>query len=156
MQKSSVNTEYTAYTKFSIHRVLHHPKIDCLPFPPSLSSLGRPCCTQFSTLAPLRVHQWIESQLPSCLSSELSPPNWPAPSTLLILLYHGLQVDLQPRSITASCVFLNSHDYGLQVHIITACKWISKLTRSWPPNWLDHGLQTGSIMASKGISTLHW
>jgi len=39
----------TAYTEYCIHRVLHHPKIDCLPLPASLSSLSRPCCTQFST-----------------------------------------------------------------------------------------------------------
>jgi len=76
-----------------------------------------------------------------------------------------LQVLAQSRSITAAkcicnlartwppSVSLNSHDYGLQVHI-------SKLTRSWPPsvslNSLNHGLQVHlwvhSIMASKCIS----
>jgi len=39
----------TAYTEYCIHCVLHHPKIDCLPLPASLSSLSRPWCPQFST-----------------------------------------------------------------------------------------------------------
>jgi hypothetical protein len=43
----------TAYTTYGIHRLLPYPKIDYLPLPASLSSLGRPCCFQFSTFARL-------------------------------------------------------------------------------------------------------
>ena len=39
------HTPSTAHTEYCIHRVLHHPKIDCLPLPASLSSLSGPCCT---------------------------------------------------------------------------------------------------------------
>jgi len=46
-----------AYTEYSIHHVLHHPNIDCLPLPASISSLSRPCWTQFSTFPQLRVNQ---------------------------------------------------------------------------------------------------
>jgi len=107
MPWSRVNTEYsihwvqhtqsTAYTEYCIHCGLHHPKIDCLPLPASVSWLGRPCCTQISTFPQLWVNQWMESQLPSRL-----PPDWPPPSTPPISLDHGLPVHLQCSSITAS------------------------------------------------------
>jgi len=58
------HTPCTASTEYCIHRILHHPKINCLPLSASFPSLGRPCCTQFSTFPQLRVNQWIESQLP--------------------------------------------------------------------------------------------
>jgi len=139
-------------TEYYIHRVLHHPTIDCLPLPASLSALSGPCCTQFSTIPQLRVNQWIESQLPSHMPPDLLPPpdslppdslptdslppDWPPsdqslpdqppPSTPPILIDHGLQVYLLTRSITAS-------------------KCISEFTRSRPPsaspNSLNHGLQ---------------
>ena len=51
------HTPSTVYTEYSIHRVLHHPNINCLPLAASLSSLGRPCCTQLSTPPQLRVIQ---------------------------------------------------------------------------------------------------
>jgi len=131
------HTPSTAYTEYCIHRVLHHPNIDCLPLPASLSSLGRPCCTQFSTFPQLRVNQWIESQLPSCLPPALQPPDWPPPSTAPNSLDHGLKVHLHTRSITAS-------------------QYISEFTQYRSPiaspTSLDHGLkvnlQLRSITAS--------
>ena len=151
---STVYTEYsihrvqhtlsTAYTEYCIHRVRHHPKIDCLPA--SLSSRGRPCCTPLSTFPQLRVNQWIESQLLSRLPPKLPPPDWPPPSTPPISLDHGLQVRLQPCSITASkCISKltqlrppSLHDYGLQVHLqtrmITTSKCVLKLAQSQPPS----------------------
>jgi len=102
-----VNTEYSTHrvqhslsTAYTAYR--HHPKIDCLPLPASLSSLGRPCCTQFPTFPQLRVKQWIESHLLSHLPPELQPAVWPPPSTPPISLDRGLQVHLQTQSITAS------------------------------------------------------
>jgi len=147
MPWSRVNTEY------SIHHVLHYPMIDCPPLPDSFSSLGRPCCTQFSTFLQLRVNPWIESQLPLRLPPELPPPDWPPPNTSSISLNDSLQVHLQTLSITSSksrmimsskCIYklarpqpptvsLDSHDYGLQVCIITASKFISRLAQSQPP-----------------------
>jgi len=72
---------------------------------------------------------------------------------------HGLQVDLQPRSITAS-EFARSWPPStyLQTRSITASKCISKLARLQPPSSHDHGLQvhlhTRLITASKCISKL--
>ena len=95
MPRSRVNMEY------SVHCILHHPKIDCLPHPASLLFLGRPCCSQFSTFPQSRVNQWIESPLPSRLSPELPPLDW-MPLSTLISLNHGLQVHPQPRTFTDS------------------------------------------------------
>jgi len=155
-------TPSTAYPEHCIwHQALHHPKIDCLPLPASLSSLGGADCTQLSTFPRLPVNQWIESQLPSHLPPDLPPPDRSPPSTPPISIDHGLQVHLQTRSITASKCISELHDHGLQMHLqtrsiaaskcisefslITASKCISEFTRSRPPsaspNSLDHGLQ---------------
>jgi len=166
MPWSRVNTEY------GIHCVLHHPSIDCLPLPASLSSLGRPSCTQFSTFPQLRVNQWIEFQIPSGLPPELSPPDWPPPSAPPITQDHGLQVHLKTRTITASkCIYKlaqsrppsaspNLHNHGLQEILqtpsIAASKCISKPPQVQPPNLLDHGLRVCTIMATTCISTLAW
>jgi len=188
MPWSSVNTEY------SIHRVQHSLSTAYTAYciisrstvsrSQPVSSVGRPCCTQFSTFAQLWVNQWIESPLPSRLRSRraslpnLPPTDWPPPSTPPISLDHGLQVHLQTRSITASkCISKparsrppsaspNSLDHGFQLHLqtrsIAACKCISKLAPSRlpiaSPNSLNHGLQvhlqTRSIAASKCIYKL--
>jgi len=157
------HTPSTAFTKYSIHRVLHTPSTAFteysihwvlrtphtassqhrLSLAPS-QSLRRPSCTQFSTFPQLQVNRWIESELLSRLPPKLRPPDWPSPSTPPISLDHGLQVHLQPRSITISeCISKftpwrpasespNTLDYSLQVPPITASKWISKLARSQP------------------------
>jgi len=147
------HTLSTAYHDYCIHRVLHHPKIDCLLLSASLSSVGRPCCTQFSTFAQLRVNQWIEPQPLSRLPPELPPPQWPRPSTPPMSLDHCLQVHLQTHSITASMCISNlaqlrppsSHHHSLQVHLqtcsITASECISNLTWSWSPHSLNQCLQ---------------
>jgi len=159
------------------------PKIDCLPLQTSLSYLGGPYYTPLSTFPRLRVNQWVESQLPSHLHTDLLlTPARPPPSTPPISIHDGLQGHLQTGSITASkCISEftlsgppsaspNSLDHGLQVHL-----WV---TRSRPPsaspNSLDYGLQvhlwvqldlglqvhlhTHLITASKCISefTLSW
>ena len=111
-----------AYTAYCIHRILHHPRIDCLLFPASLSSLGRPCCTQFSTFPQWRVNQWIESQLPSCLPPKQPPSDWPPQSTPPIPLDHGPPVHRYTCSIIVS-------------------KYISKFLQLWPPSSFDHSLQ---------------
>jgi len=155
-----------------IHCTLHHRTIDCLPLPGSPWSLGRPCCTQFSTFPQLRVNHWIESQLPLHLPPKLPPRDWPPPSTLPISLDHGLQVHLDTRSIRASkcisklarlrtpSVSLNSHYHDLQDRTITASKCISKLACLQPSsasqNSLDYGLQVRMITASKCIFKLAW
>jgi len=159
------------HTKYSIHQVLHHPMIDFLPLPASLSSLGGPCCTQLSTFP----RSWVWpmnrvsapgappfNRLPSTASKYSSnlPGSWPSSGSPNSLDYI-LQVHLQTCSITASkciseftwsrppSVYPNSLDHGLQVHLqtrsITASKCISQFTRSRAPsaslNQLDHGLQ---------------
>jgi len=155
-----------------ICRASHHREIDCLLLPASLSSLGRPRCTQFSTFPQLWVNHWIESQLPPRLPPELPPPHWPPPCTHPILLDPGFQVHLHTRSITAfKCIFnpawlrpasvsLNLHYYGLQVRNITASKCIFNLTRLRPgsvsPNSRDYGLPVCMIRASNCISKLAW
>ena len=88
-------TPCTAYTEYCIHRVMHHPKINCLPYPASLSCLGGPCCTLFSTFPKWRINQWIESQLPWRLPPNLLAPDWlppdrPPPSYPPILIDHIL------------------------------------------------------------------
>jgi len=164
MPCSRVNTEN------SIHCVLHHPSIDFLPLPASLSSPSRPCCTLFYTFPQLWVNKWMESQLASRLPPELPPPDWPPPSTPPISLGHGLQVHLDTRSITASkCISKlgrfrppNSLNHDLEVHLqtpsITASKCISNYARLRPPSAQDHGLQmyiqSRSITASKCIFKL--
>jgi len=150
MPWSRVNTEYiihrvqhtpsTAYIEYRIHWVLHTPRtciiprLTVFPLPASLSSLGIPCCIQFSTFQQLRVEEWIESQLQSRLPPELPPPDWPPPSTPPISLDHGLQVHSKLAWSQPPSVSLNSHDYGLQVRTITAPKCISKLAQSQPPS----------------------
>ena len=173
------HTPSTAYTEYSMHWVLHTPRIassqdrrySCSQ--PVFSSLGRPWCSQFSTLPQLRVNQWIESQLPSRLPPELPPPA--PPITPPIWLDYGLQLHLQTPLIIASknisklaglrppSASPNTLDHSLQVNLqtrsITASKYapsrpskcISKLARSQPrsASWtsLDYGLQVRTIMA---------
>jgi len=130
--------------------------------PVSLSSLSRPCCTQFATFAQLRVNQRIESPrlsrlqinrllvLPQsrsilaskCISTHAQ--SWP-PSASPKSLDHGLQVHLQSRSIMASNCISN----------------LAQLrSPSASPNSFDHGLQmylqTRSITVFKCISKLTW
>jgi len=161
-----------AYTEYCIHRILHHPRIYCFPLPASLSSLSRPCFTQFSPFAVLQVNQWIESQLPSRLPPELPPADWPPPSTPPISHDHGLQLHLHTPSITTSNCILKLaplrppglHHHAVQVHrhtcSITASKCISKITQLQPPSSHDHGLQvhlhSHLVTASKCISKLAW
>jgi hypothetical protein len=133
------HTPCTALTVYCIHCELHHPIMDCLPLPAGLSSLGKPCCTQFSTFPKLQVHQCIESQLPSCLPPELPPSHLPPPITGPISLAHGLQVHLQSYSIMAP-------------------RWVSKLSRSKAPiispNSIDYGLNVQMIMTLTCISPI--
>ena len=110
---SVLHTPGTAYTTYCIRRIQHHPKIDCHPLPATLQSLGRPCCAQFSTFAQSRVNQWIESQLPSRLSPELPPPDWPP--RIVLLQYHSIMVIKCMCKLVWSrppSVSLNSQDYG--------------------------------------------
>jgi len=162
MQWSWVNNEYrihrvlhtprTAYTKYWIHWVLRHPKIDCLPLPASPSSLGISHCTQLSTYPILQVNQWIESQLPSHLPPDPPPPYSPPPSTPPMSIDHGLRVHLLTPFLTASKCITDLHHLGLQVYfqtrLITASKCISELHNH---SFQIH-LQTPSITASKCIS----
>jgi len=163
------HTLSTAYPDFCIHHVMHHPNTNCLPLPASFSSLGRPCCTQFSIFPWLQVNHWFESQFLWPLPPKLPPPDWPPPNTAQISPDHGLQVHVQTCSITIlECIskFTRSrhlsvsphlHNYGLEVRPITAfqvhlqtsliaaSECISKLARlrhpSVSPNLLYHGLQ---------------
>ena len=153
MEWSKVNTEYsihrvrhtpsTAHTKYDIHHILYHPKIDFLPLPASLSALSRPCCTEFSTFPWLWVNQWIESRLPLHYPSNRPPPDRPPPSTPPISIDHGLQVHLQTCSIMASkCIS--------EFNLISASTCISKLAQSRPPS----ASLSYTISASKCISKL--
>jgi len=129
-----LHTPSTACTEYCILCVLHQPIMDCLPLPASLSSLGRPCCTQYPTFPQLGINQYIDSQLPLRLPPELLPSSTPP-----ISLDHALQVYFQTRLITVS-------------------KCISKLAWLQPRRLQNHGLwvplQTCTIMASKFISEL--
>jgi len=136
------------HTEYSIHWVLHHPKIDCLPLPASLSSLGRPCCTQFSTFAKLWGHHWIHSHLPWRLQPELPPPGRPSSSSPPLWHDHGLEEDVHTRSITASKSISelaqlrppSALHYCLQVYLQTGSITASKFARSWPPSASTHSL----------------
>ena len=139
-------------TKYSIHRVLHHPIIDFLWLSVIVSSLGGPGYTQLCTYP----WSWV----------------WPmyrvsAPVHALLLIYclhiAHLQVHLQARSIMASkCMTKlaesqpprshdqrpsNSFDYNLKVHLsvysISGCKWITKVALSWPPSTSHSSLNSG-------------
>ena len=146
--------------------------IDCLPLPASLSPLGRPCFTQFSTFPQLRVKQWIESPLPLRLPPKLPPADWPPPCTPPTLHDYGLQnqsittskcIPKLARSRTRSAS-LSSLAHGLHMDLQRRSIMVGKLARSRPPsafsNSHDHGLQvhlqTRSIIASKCISKLAW
>ena len=149
MPWSGVDTEYsihrvqhtpsTAYTEYSIHRVQHtlstaYPAYCIIPRSTvtrsqPVSYLGRPCCTQVSTFAQLRIDRWMKSpMLLSCL-----PPDLPPPSTTPILIDHGFQVYLPTPQLRLPSVSLSSLDPGLQVHLqtrsITASKYILKERR---------------------------
>jgi len=152
------HTLSTAYTEYCLYCVLQYTKINCLPHPPSLSTLGRPCCTQFCTFAHVRVNHWIESQLPSHLHPELPPPEWLPPSSLPILLDYGLQVHLQSRSITATMAIPKLARLQPRSWHTNGSKCISKLARWKPPRLspdsLDYGLQVHTFTAYKCISKL--
>jgi len=134
-----------------------------------ISKLGRsrpPNASPNSLDRGLQVHLWVQLDLglqvhlqtrsitaSKCISEfTRSRPPSASPNSH----NHGLQVHLQTRSITASSVSLNSHDYGLQTRSIPASKCISKLARSRSRSVslcsLDHSLQvhlqTRSITAS--------
>jgi len=67
MIKSSRHVQHTpsrAYTDCWIQCIMHLPKTDRLPLPPSLSSVGRSSCTQLPRFRLLPVNQWVESHLP--------------------------------------------------------------------------------------------
>jgi len=115
-----LHTPSTVYPEYCVHCVLHHPKIEPPPPQASLSTLGGPWCTQFSTFPQLRVNQWIESQPASHMPPgppppESLPPDWPPsdqlppdqppPSTPPILINHGRQVHLWVHWISASVHF---------------------------------------------------
>jgi len=155
-------------TKYSIHQVQHHPKMNSLPLPasfrlpasfPSLSSLN----------LGLQLHLQPRSIMASNWKSKLAQL-WPR-STSPNSLYHGLQVRLWVHSISASkCITeftqsrhpsasSNSLDHGLGVylwvHSVLASKCISEFTRSRPPsaslNSVDHGLQVHHSWVTAGV-----
>jgi len=174
MPWSWVNTEY------SVHQLLHHPMVNILPLPASVSSLGG--CTQLSTFPPLRIHKWIvsapiEHPSPSTASRYFSNVDWSwPPSVSPNTLNYGFQVHRWVHSISASkCIAnparswpqgasLSSLDLGLQMHLhsrkIAHSKCISQCTRSRSPkpspNSLDPGLWVHlwvhSILVCKCIS----
>jgi hypothetical protein len=127
------HTPTTAYTEYCIHCVLNHLLIHSLPLPASPSSLGGPCCAQFSTFPQLHVNQCIHSQLLSHLPPEPPPLGWPPPHTPPISLDPGL------------LVYLTNY-------IITASKCISMLVRSYPSSSHDHWLQNCSVTATEYIT----
>jgi len=154
MPSLSVDTEY------SIHDVLHHPKIDCLPLPASLSSL----CSQWTLLYSILYIPTIMSWPMNWVSAPFAPPSqsvacwgmaskpssnpdrsWP-PSASPNFLHHSLQVCMimaserylqtplkqPPRSSLSSLApGLQVH---LQAHLITARKCISEFNPYPPPS----------------------
>jgi len=138
----------TAYTEYSIHRVQHTPSaayttyctIPTLTVSHSqpVSYCGRPWCTEFSTVPPVQDNRWMLSHLLSRLPPDLLPPDWSLPSTPPFSTDCGLQVHLQTRSnMDSECtsklarsqaanVSTDSHEYSLQVRMITAFKFISE------------------------------
>jgi len=171
----------TAHTEYCKHRVRHHPKINCLLLPASLSAFSGPCCTQFSTFSQLPVDQSMQSQLPSHMSPDLPPPvplppDSLPPNVLPNMLNYSFQVHLWVHSISASKYIFqytqspppsehpNSLGYGLQVCTSMALERISKITQSQSRSAflssLDHGLQVylqiRAIPALKCISNLAW
>jgi len=166
MIKSSLWVQHslsTAYTEYSIHRVLHTLRNAYTAYciiPRStifrsqqVSSPGRHCCTHFSTFPPSRVNQWMKSQLPLRLPPELPPPDCSPLRAPPISLNHGLQVHLQSRSITANKRIS-------EVNRSSVSKCISKVARARPPcappSSLDLGRQaprqTRPITPAKCIS----
>jgi len=167
------HTPITAYTEYCIHCVLHHPEINYLLVPTSLSSLGKPSCTKFSTFPKLPVikrHSTPVAPLSWTLaykySSKLPRSRFPTASTNL--LDHSIQVCLKTSSMPA-CKFVqwwppsasrHSIDYHLQVHletrVIITSICISKLAQSQPPcvslNSHHYSLQVRTITPAKWIS----
>jgi len=149
------HTPCTAYTEYCIHRILHHSKMDSLPLPASFSALSGPCCTEFSTFPQLQVNQWIESQLPSQIPSDLPPPDSLPPDSLPPdwLPPDWPPSDQQPPDLLPPSASLSSLDLS-----VSMC--ISKLAWARPPSAflssldlsLQVFLQTCSITASKPIS----
>ena len=165
MQWSWLNNEYsrhqvqhtpsTAYTKYSIHRVLHHPMIDCLLLPASPISRQT---VLYSTLYIPTITSFPMNRVTACRRTSL---------LIYRLQINHLQILLQSRLIMASkCIANvtwslptsaspNSLDQDLQVHL-----WV---TQSRPPSasptWLNHGLPvhllTRSITTCMCISELH-
>jgi len=165
----SLSTAYTAYC------ILPRSTVSCSQ---PVSSLGRSCCTQFSTFAQLRVDQWIESPLPSRLLPEHTASRLTAfqyfsnlarsrpPSASPNSVDHGLKCMSKLIRWRHPSASPNPLERGLLLHLqsrsITASKCISKLAQSRPPsaspNSLNHGLQVHlqncSIAASKCIPEL--
>ena len=146
--------------------------MDWLPLSASLSSRGRPYCTQISTFPQLRVDKGRECQLSLCLSPELSPQSTPS-----MWLEHGLQsasrnlLDHSPQ-VHDQCGMImafkftwlpptsgapNSHNHSLKVYLQTGSITTSKLAPSRPPSASPKSLNpsiklylsTGTIMASR-------
>jgi len=147
------HTLSTPYNEYYTHCVMHHPNIDCLQA--CLSSLGRTCCTKFSTFPQLWVIQWIESQLRSLL-----PLNYQLQmDRLQVLLKFCSIMPAKPISKLASSwpssespnLLHHSPRVDLQTPMNMASKGISKLDRLWPPSSHNHRLQlhpqTHSIMS---------
>ena len=162
------------YTGYSIHSVLHHPMIDCLPLLASVIS-------RQTLLYSIFYFPTITSHPMNRVSAPAAPPSQTSASRLTASLYSSnlarsrppsgspksLDYGLQPLSLTARMftwswppsVSLNSlgHDLGEQlwVHSIWASKWISKYTRLRPPSLHHHvlevHLETRFITASKCI-----
>jgi len=174
--RSWVNTEH------SIHKVLHHPTIDCLACPASLPSLISLWILFYSTLDIPKIRSFQITKL----SAPVMPPSRSTCSTLTTTKYSWNftrswpQLDIQYCWIMAlECIsrlggwwpqsaFISSRDLSLHVPLqtclIMVLKCILKLVQSWLPSaslsFLNLGLQlhlqTYLIIASHCISKLTW
>jgi len=149
MPSSTVNTEC------NIHRVLYHPKIDCLLHPATLSSH----ISQWTLLYPILCILAITSYPMNKVSNPIPPPSWSNSARSTASKYSSnLDWSWPP------CATPNLLDYGLQVYLqtwsIMASKHISELIWPWPPsdspNWLTYSLQYRMSMASRFARLWHW
>jgi len=88
-------------TNYSIYWIMHHPVIPCLPLTASHWSLCGPCCTELSSVIPLRASHGIVCHYQLCLLSEIPPQDWLPPCTPPITLNSSCQANLHTHPITA-------------------------------------------------------
>ena len=99
------HTLSTAYTVYFMHRILHHPKINCLPLAASLTS-------RLTMLCSILYIPSITSQPMNRVSAPVAPPFQTTTSRLTPSMYSSTLTRSWPPSASP-----NSLDHRIQVHL---------------------------------------